>query len=377
MTTGSSLLDRLAEGRSFTADASPTRVVFGAGVLATLPEELDRLGWSRVLVLSTPGQRRLAERVAGLIGDRCAGVHAGAVMHVPVAAVDDALAVVDGGRIDGCVAVGGGSTVGLAKAVALEAGTPYLAVPTTYSGSEMTPVWGLTRDGRKTTGRSDRVRASAVLDDPELSAGLPVQTSVTSGVNALAHAAEALYAPDASPLTDAMAAAGAQALLAALPRLVADPADADGRAGALAAAWLCGNCLAATTMGLHHKLAHTLGGTFDLPHAETHTALLPYTLAYNLPAAPYARATLAGVLGSETPATALWQRLRDLAAPTSLGELGLTADDVPTVVDAALANPYANPRPLTAAGLTALLSAAVAGEDPAVLDTPLLEGSPT
>ena len=373
MTDGAALLDRLAEDRTFVAAPSTTRVVFGAGTLAVLPEEVDRLGWSRVLVLCTPGQRALGERVAGLLGDRCAGVHAGAVMHVPVASVDAARTVLDAVSADGCVAVGGGSTTGLAKGVALAAGTPYLAVPTTYSGSEMTPVWRLTRDGVKTTGRDDRVRATTVVYDPQLSTGLPVPTSVTSGVNALAHAAEALYAPDASPLTDATATAGVQALLEALPRLVADPADAAGRAGALAAAWLCGCCLASTSMGLHHKLCHTLGGTFGLPHAETHTALLPYALAYNLPAAPFAARTLGAALGSGSPATALWELTGRLGAATSLGALGLQADDVPAVVDAALASPYANPRPLTAAGLTALLTAAVAGVDPAVLadDLPL------
>jgi maleylacetate reductase len=301
-----------------------------------------------------------------------AGVHAGAVVHVPVATVTEAVAVLGERGARACVAVGGGSTVGLAKGVALETGTPYLAVPTTYSGSEMTPVWGLTRDGVKTTGRDDAVRASTVVYDPELSTGLPVPVSVTSGLNALAHAAEALYAPDASPLTDAMATAGAATVLAALPRLLAEPGDADGRAGALAAGWLCGSCLAATTMGLHHKLCHTLGGALDLPHAEMHAALLPYSLAYNLPAAPQAAATLGGLLGSDTPATALWELTGRLGAPTSLGALGVTPADVPAVVQAALAAPYANPRPVTAPGLTALLTAAVAGADPAVLADDLL-----
>jgi maleylacetate reductase len=370
VTTASPLLDRLAGTSGFAVAPSPTRVVFGAGTLPTLPAELAPLGWTRSLVLSTPGRRALGEQVAALLGDRGAGVHAGAVMHVPVASVDAAVRAVRAAGADSCVAVGGGSTTGLAKGIALETGTPWAAVPTTYSGSEMTPVWGLTRDGAKTTGRDDRVRASVVLYDPQLSAGLPVPTSVTSGVNALAHAAEALYAPDASPLTDAMATTGARALLDALPRLVADPRDPAARTAALAAAWMCGSCLAMTTTGLHHKLCHTLGGAFDLPHAETHTALLPYSLAYNLPAAPYARRTLGEELRSPTPATALWEWIARLGGPTALGDLGLSHDDVPAVVEAALTNPYANPRPLTAEGLTGLLHAAVAGTDPAAVTGP-------
>jgi maleylacetate reductase len=366
MTTIPPVLGRFAEIRPFVAAPAP-RVVFGAGTVHTLPEEVAQLGWSRVLVLSTPGQRGLGEQVAGLLGTRAAGLHAGAVMHVPVGSVTDAVAELTELRADACVAVGGGSTIGLAKGIARETGVPYLAVPTTYSGSEMTPVWGLTRDGVKTTGRSDAVRATAVVYDPLLSARLPVATSVTSGLNALAHAAEALYAPDASPLTDAMATAGAEALLGGLPRLLTDPADAAARSGLLAAAWLCGSCLAATTVGLHHKLCHILGGMFDLPHAETHAALLPYSLAHNLTAAPFAARTLAGVLGSDQPASALWQLNRRLGAPTSLGALGLSVADVPAVVAAALGSSYANPRPVTAEGLTALLTVAVAGTDPAAL----------
>ncbi|WP_369137033.1 maleylacetate reductase [Modestobacter versicolor] len=364
MSSADPVLERFAAGRSFVAAPVP-RVVFGPGAVDQLPAEVGRLGWSRVLVLSTPGQRRLGERVAGLLGDRAAGVHAGAVQHVPVGSIAAAVAALRGA--DACLAVGGGSTIGLAKAVARDAGVPYLAVPTTYSGSEMTPVWGVTSDGVKTTGRSDAVRASTVVYDPQLTTGLPVATSVTSGLNAVAHAAEALYAPDATPLTDAMAASATEAMLAALPRLVEDPADAAARGAALTAAWLCGCCLAATTMALHHKLCHTLGGAFGLPHAETHAALFPYSLAFNLPAAPFAHRTLAAALSSDAPATALWQLARRLGAPTALAALGLSAADVPEIVATVLGSPYANPRPLTGDRLTALLEAAVAGVDPAAL----------
>jgi maleylacetate reductase len=333
MTTVPPVLGRFAETRSFVAAPAP-RVVFGAGTVHTLPEEVAQLGWSRVLVLSTPGQRGLGEQVAGLLGTRAAGLHAGAVMHVPVGSVADAVAELTELRADACVAVGGGSTIGLAKGIARETGVSYLAVPTTYSGSEMTPVWGLTRDGVKTTGRSDAVRATTVVYDPLLSARLPVATSVTSGLNALAHAAEALYAPDASPLTDAMATAGAEALLGGLPRLLTDPADAAARSGLLAAAWLCGSCLAATTVGLHHKLCHTLGGMFDLPHAETHSAVLPQATARNAPTVPGPAARLAAALGADDLATGIFDLAERAGSPTSLRALGLREQDLDGAADA-------------------------------------------
>ena len=185
---------------------------------------------------------------------------------------------------------------------------------------------------------------------------------MTSGLNAVAHAVEALYAPDASPIIALMAEEGARALLAALPVIVETPDDLDARSGALQGAWLCGAVLGATTMSLHHKLCHVLGGTFDLPHAETHTVVLPHVVAHNGPAAPAAVAALGRALGvaagPDTVAKALATRARDLGAPTSLAALGMPADGLPRVVEQVLAAPYANPAPVTRESLTALLEAA-------------------
>ena len=349
---------------AFTYQALPMRVVFGAGALRALPEEVAALGLSRVLVLCSPEQADTGRLVADALGDRAAGVLAEARMHVPVEVAARArdLAVELGA--DGCVAVGGGSAIGLGKAVALEHGLPVIAVPTTYAGSEMTPVWGLTQSGEKRTGRDERVLPRSVVYDPELTLTLPAGMSATSGMNAIAHAVEGLYAPDATPIISLMAEEGARALAAALPRVVADGADIDARSEAQYGAWLCGAVLAATTMSLHHKLCHTLGGTLDLPHAPTHTVVLPHALAYNAAAAPEAVAALSRALGTDDPAHGLWELAGRLGAPRSLRELGMAESDIPRIANLAVANPYANPRPVTRDGVVELLTCAWRGDPP-------------
>ncbi|WP_086865047.1 iron-containing alcohol dehydrogenase, partial [Amycolatopsis lexingtonensis] len=272
--------------REFVHESPPGRVVFGAGARHRLPGELERAGLRRPLVVCAPGAAGLAAELA----PPGAGLHPHAAMHVPAAVAAEAVAAAAG--TDGCVAVGGGSALGLAKAVAKETGLPVAAVPTTYSGSEMTPIWGITGETGKTTGRDPKVRPVLVVYDPELTLSLPAAFSVTSGVNALAHAAEALYAPDCSPVTALVAQEAARVTAAALPRVSADPLDLDARADLLHGSWLAGTALGSTTMSLHHQLCHILGGTFDLPHAPVHTAVLPHVLAVNLPAAPAARAAL-------------------------------------------------------------------------------------
>jgi maleylacetate reductase len=340
------------------------RVVFGAGTIDRLAAELDALGASRVLVLSTPGQRALGERVAALIGPRAADLHAEARMHVPVAVADAGTARATELRADALLPVGGGSTIGLAKAVALSTGLPILAVPTTYSGSEGTTIWGLTEGNTKRTGRDPRVIPRTVIYDPALTLNLPPGISAVSGLNAIAHAVEVLYAPDATPVTSLMSEDGIRALAAALPRILESPEDMAARAEALYGAWLCGTVLGMATMGLHHKLCHALGGGFDLPHAETHAVILPYAAAYNAPAAPEAMARIARALGSEDAPRGLWDLAGRLGAPRSLAALGLREADLPRAVQLATGSPYANPRPVTEAGVAALLADALAGRPP-------------
>ncbi|WGX98800.1 maleylacetate reductase [Nocardioides sp. L-11A] len=345
----------------FVHDAQPMRVVFGSGAVERVAEEVDRLGLRRVLVLSTPRQGVLAARVTALLGERAAGTFDGARMHVPVASVVAAEAVVAATGADGCLAIGGGSTIGLAKALALRLGLPSVVVPTTYAGSEMTPIWGLTEDGRKTTGRDPVVLPRSVVYDPDLTHDLPAAVSGPSGLNAIAHAVEALYAPDGTPVVSALAERGVRDLVTALPSVVADGSDAEARSRALEGAWLCGACLGATTMGLHHKLCHALGGMLDLPHAETHAIVLPHVAAYNLAVAPEAEAVLRRTLETDDVAAALRALARQVGVPDGLRALGVDHADLARVVDEVLAAPYRNPRTPTRGDLEAILEAAWQG----------------
>ncbi|QNP76113.1 maleylacetate reductase [Streptomyces roseirectus] len=345
-----------------------SRVVLRAGAaLDAVPGEVERLGLERVLVVSGERGAPVAGEVARALGAVCVGVHAGARMHVPAEVAGRAVEVAESLRADGCVAVGGGSAIGLGKALALRTGLPLVAVPTTYSGSEMTPVWGLTEGGVKRTGRDLVVLPRAVVYDPSLTVGMPVGLSVVSGVNALAHAAEGLYAPGVSPLVALMAEEGVRAMVGALPDVAADPGDLAARGRALYGAWLCGAVLGATVMGLHHKLAHVLGGSFGLPHAETHTVLLPYVLAFNSPAAPGALERLGRALGdSRDPVGALWGWCGRLGAPRSLGELGLVEGDLGRAAELAVGTAYPNPREVTVDGVLGVLRGAFEGREPGV-----------
>jgi maleylacetate reductase len=342
----------------------PSRVVFGAGSIEHLEREIDLLGAKRTIVLSTPQQCEQAEAFAARLGSRAVGVFSKAVMHVPVETAQEARDYAAKLGADCAVAIGGGSTTGLGKAIALTSSLPIIAVPTTYAGSEMTPIYGLTESGLKKTGRDLRVLPKTVIYDPELTLSLPAALSVTSGINAIAHAAEGLYAQDANPITGLMAEEGIRALGAGIGRVVSRLDDLDARADCLYGAWLCGAVLGSVGMALHHKLCHTLGGTFNLPHAETHTIVLPHALAYNREAAPLAMQRIARALGVSDAAQGVFDLARDNGAPTALKDIGLKESDIGIALDIALKNPYWNPRPLERAALRALLEAAYEGRRP-------------
>lgn len=350
----------------FSYEPLPARVIFGAGSLAQLPDQAAHLGATRILVLTTPGQQALGARAAALLGARSVGVYAGAVMHVPLESATAARAEAVRANADACLAIGGGSTIGLAKAIALESGLPVIAVPTTYAGSEMTPIWGLTNAGVKQTGRDLRVLPRLVIYDPELTLSLPPQIAGPSGINALAHCVEALYAPDTNPIISLMAEEGIRALAKHLPVVAKTPGDLEGRTGALYGAWLAGAALGAATLGLHHKLCHTLGGSFNLPHAEVHTVILPHAVGYNAAAAPQAIARVAQALGSEHAAGALFDLAVALGAPTSLQTIGMRNQDLERAAELATQNTYPNPAPITRAGVRQLLDDAFYGRRPTV-----------
>ena len=357
-------------GLDFTYTGLPARVVFGTGTLARVRAEAERLAIRRALVLTTPAQTAHGGRVIDQLGDRAAGAFHGAAMHTPVEVTRAALDVARELSADGIVAIGGGSTIGLGKAIAVRTGLPQLAIPTTYAGSEMTPILGETEGRQKTTRSSPDILPETVIYDVELTLGLPAAMSGTSGLNAIAHAAEALYARDANPLVSLMAEQGIAALARALPAIARDPGQRSARGDALYGAWLCGMCLGAVGMALHHKLCHVLGGGFHLPHAETHTIVLPYAVAYNAAAAPEAMARIARALGAAdagelAAAVALYDLAGAVGAERSLAAIGMPADGLDRAADLAVANPYWNPRPLERAAIRDLLERAFTGARPA------------
>jgi maleylacetate reductase len=350
--------------QTFTYQAAPMRVIFGRGTLDQLATELARLGVARALVLATPNQAEQASSVAAMLGERAAGVFAEAEMHTPAGVTDRAMAYVEDLAVDGVVAIGGGSTTGLGKAIALRTDLPQVVVPTSYAGSEMTPILGETRDGLKTTQSSPKVLPETVIYDVDLTLTMPPSLSATSGLNAIAHAVEALYARDRNPIISLMAQEGIKSLAQALPKIRDDAKDVAARTQALYGAWLCGSCLGAVGMALHHKLCHTLGGSFNLPHAETHAVILPHAVAYNTSSEPHAMAEIARALGAKDAALALFDLAGKIGVRRSLREIGMREQDIDHAADLAVKNPYWNPRPVERDAIRGLIARAFAGASP-------------
>ena len=348
----------------FVYTASPSRIVFGPDSIDQLPAEIDRLGAKRALVMCTPNQRDQAQAIANRLPGRVAAIFDEAVMHVPIEVARKARALASELNADCALAIGGGSTVGLGKAIALETELPIIAVPTTYAGSEVTPIFGITEGGLKKTGRDARVLPRVVIYDPKLTLSLAIGLTVTSAINAIAHAAEGLYAHDGNPVIALMAEEGIRACAASLQPLRENPADLSARSLALYGAWLCGTVLGAVSMGLHHKLCHTLGGTFDLPHAEVHTVILPHALRYNAGAAPEAMTRIARALGVVDAPMGIFELARMHGAPVSLKAIGMPANGLDQAADLAVSNQYPNPRPLERSALQSLLSSAFDGAAP-------------
>lgn len=351
---------------AFVYSALPARVVFGNGTLARTREEAERLAITRALVLTTPAQRTHGDQLSAQLTDRSAGVFAGAVMHTPIEVTEAALAAFRELGADGVIALGGGSTIGLGKAIAVRTGAPQLVIPTTYAGSEMTPILGETAGGEKTTRSSLDILPETVIYDVELTLGLPAALSATSGINAIAHAAEALYAVNGNPVIAMFAEQAISALARALPVIVRTPRDLTARHDALYGAWLAGVCLGVAGMALHHKLCHVLGGTFGLPHAETHTAVLPHAIAYNAAAAPAAMATIARALGrgDGNAALGLYELAGAVGAERALARLGMPEHGLDRAAELAAKSPYANPRPIERAAIRDLLARAFTGAAP-------------
>lgn len=349
--------------KSFTYAGNPARILFGSGRIADVRSAVETLGCTRALVLSTPHQTADAQALSDRLGALSVGVFPGAVMHTPVDVTEKALEVVKDKAADCVVSLGGGSTTGLGKAIAYRTDLPQVVIPTTYAGSEVTPILGQTEGGRKTTVRNASILPEVVIYDPDLTLRLPVGMSVTSGLNAMAHAVEGLYAQDRNPVSTLMALDGLRAFRDSLPVLVKSPDDPDARAEALYGAWLCGTVLGTVGMALHHKICHTLGGSLDTPHAETHAVMLPHTAAFNAEAAKEELAAAAELFGGSIGG-GLWDFAKSIGAPLSLKDFGIVEADLDRAADIATENPYWNPRPIDRVSIRTLLQQAWEGVRP-------------
>jgi alcohol dehydrogenase class IV len=346
----------------FTYNALPSRVVFGAGSVKQLPAEAERLGAKRILLLCTPGRAEMVRLLAA--GLPVAAVFDEAVMHTPASLVEQAREQARTAKADCCVAVGGGSTIGFAKAIALTSGLPIVAVPTTYSGSEMTTIWGVSEGGAKKTGRDAKVLPKTAIYDPELTLGLPAAVSAASGMNAMAHCVEALYAHDGNPIISLMAEEGIRALASALPRIVLQLDNLEARSDALYGAWLAGSTISTTSVALHHKLCHVLGG-FGLPHAETHAIVLPHAVRYNHDAARDAMQRICAAMGVSDPAVGIYELEKRLNLPLKLADIGMQEADIERAAKIAVQAPYPNPRKVEYEPVLKLLRDAFEGRRPA------------
>jgi maleylacetate reductase len=351
--------------RDFIYNQPARRVVFGAGSIEKLHNEVKRLGISRAVVISMPAEQHFAEEAHARLAELSAGIYSEVVaQHVPIEMLRKAREDAKALGADGYVVIGGGSTVGVGKGLALETGLPIVAVPTTYAGSEMTNIYGITEDGLKKTGRDDRVLPKTVLYDVNFTLSLPPQISGPSGMNAMAHCVEALYAQDTNPIVVLMAAEGIRALARALPIVVKEPSNVEARLDAQYGAWLSGVSLGSAGTAIHHKLCHTLGGSFGMPHAPTHTVILPHATAYNRDAAPDAMRIAADALGATDAAQGIFDLIETIGAPTSLKEIGMPEDGLDKAADIAVQNPYWNPRPIERDAIRELLDNAYHGRRP-------------
>ena len=340
------------------------RVLFGSGLAAAnLAAEVDRFGAESVMVITGGHDRQFTSRVVHQITVTL--TYDDVAPHVPVDKAEKAMAVAREHHIDLVVCVGGGSTIGLAKAIALTSAVPIIAVPTTYAGSEATNVWGITEASRKTTGVADCVLPATVIYDAELTLSLPADLSVASGLNALAHCVDSLWAPRADPINEALASEGIRALALGLQAVSADPEDLHGREQTLYGAYLAAVSFASAGSGMHHKICHVLGGAYDLPHAQTHATVLPHVLAFNAPAAPRAANRVAAALGQSNAVEGLNQLRKVLHAPVALKDYGLKEVNLVEAADLILpAIPSTNPRTVTRNNLLAILQSAWSGDDP-------------
>jgi alcohol dehydrogenase class IV len=366
---------------SFVYNGIASKVVFGQGKISTLPDIVQSMQLERCIVLTTPDQRHLGQKVADLLGAKAVAFFDQATMHTPLNVTERAIEVASKAQVDSTVSIGGGSSTGLGKAIAIRLDLRQICIPTTYAGSEMTPTLGETMNGRKTTRRDEAIRPDAVIYDVDLTLSLPVKMSSASGMNAIAHAGknnqsqiactslivpvivESLYSNDTNPIIQTFASQGIRSLATALLEIQKDPNSLSARSSAQYGAWLCAMCLGSTKMGLHHKICHAIGGTLNLPHAGTHTVVLPRALSYNAPAVPQAMKVIGDALpfGDGDAIKGLDMLVEALSLPSSLAEYGMQAWDIAAVATQVLQSGYENPVPLEANGIHRLIHSCCMG----------------
>lgn len=357
MTSAAPSRDEIAPPR-FNRDLPGTRLLFAPGAVLELPSQLTSLGRQRAFVVTTGGRAAALVPPQELLGDALVEIFSAAREHVPVAVAARALKRFRANRADVCVAIGGGTAIGLGKAIIKETGTPLVAVPTTYSGSEMTSIWGQTDETGKHTGRDPTVKPRLVIYDVALTFGLPPDVSAASGMNAMAHAVEAMYAPNATEETRTMAEEAARLLAQSLPAILAKGTDLRARTATLIGAHLAGRALDESSMGLHHRICHVLGGTFKLPHARTHAVVLPHVVAFNAPFATNAMRRLGAALRDADVAGGLDALNRAIGITYTLTDLGFRRQDIERAANEVTATPYPNPRPVSPDDVRTILSMA-------------------
>ena len=348
----------------FSYQSLPWNIVFAAGSLQRLPSELDKLGKQRALILTTPNQAELGRKIAALLGDRAAGLFDQAAMHVPATTLAVATEIAHSLKADCTVAIGGGSTTGLGKALAVKEGLDNIVIPTTYAGSEMTDIWAVTKAERKVTARDHAAVPTLTLYDPELSLALPPEFSAASGLNAMAQAVVNVATDKPNPIIASLAVDGIRALAASLPVIMQDPQNIEARAKALYGASMAGGALGTGTTSLHHRLCHTFGGTFNTPHAQTHAILLAHSVAYNAAATAEGTDRVAEAMGVVDAAQGIYELAQQLGVSVSLKDLGIQEADLDKAVAVTLENPLSNPEPVTEKRLRQLLDNAWRGNPP-------------
>ncbi len=347
------------------------RVLLGPGVVGGLERELARIGRQRALLVTgrSLANGDVGRRVERALGRSHVGTFNGSRPHVPVESVQEAWEQARRVSADVVVALGGGSPIGTAKAVAVRTrsgptdAVVVVAVPTTYSGSEMTPIFGTTDRGRKEVVRDPRTRPRLVLYDPELARDTPPELSASTGINAFAHCVEGLYSPSAGEEEHALALEGAQLLFSHLPLSVQDPRNVFHRYRLFEGSMKAGLVLARADMAIHHGLVHTLGGRFDLPHGLLNAVVLPHAMRFNRSVGGTVYRDLASSLDlplkdletvdiPEVVIEAVEEFIEGLGLPRRLRDLGVPREELPAVAEDALLSRAVqnNPRPVQGKG---------------------------